>query len=131
MYTLLLTYGLNPLTGLKLMAKAPEEASWATLLRQMLLQSRRSKPQQPRMQLSLGALIPEDADQLSRLEVLTRLKFFVALEAESPSKALPAPRRGHKTDIQVYRHAQGEENYRAEVVRFNLNGRKPSRQRVR
>ncbi|MEO0854224.1 MAG: hypothetical protein AAFY15_12090 [Cyanobacteria bacterium J06648_11] len=109
MYTVLLTYGLNPKTGLKVMLQSPQKVRWQQLWRHL----RKSD-------ISVGTLVPSHAARLSRLELLARLKFFVAIEGDSePQKALPAA-RDTAVKMQIYEHQEGKSAYRAEVVRFKL-----------
>ncbi|MFQ3614646.1 MAG: hypothetical protein SNJ68_13175 [Cyanobacteriota bacterium] len=130
MYSLLLTYGLNPLTGLKLLVKSPERASLWGLAQQFWGRSG-SRRRGPRLQVSLGRLVPEETEHLSKLEALLRLKFFIALEAETPEKPLPALPSGQGSAIQVYRHAEGTEHYKTEVIRFAVGGSRKIRRRRR
>ncbi|MEN9232439.1 MAG: hypothetical protein Q6L68_16190 [Thermostichus sp. DG02_5_bins_236] len=121
MYSLLLTYGLNPLTGLKVLVKSPEPNSLWGLARQFFAPSA-SGQRRPRLQVSLGRLVPEETEHLSKVEALLRLKFFIALEAETPGKSLPALPSGQGSAIQVYRQAAGTEHYKTEVIRFAIGG---------
>lgn len=129
MPTVLITYGLNPVTGLKLMVQPDQEqpSSWSRLRRQWLPTLRQWIKHPPRMQISLGTLVPEDRERANGLERLTRFKFFIAVETEGTRTALPTPTTGRQTGIQVYRHSQGEENYRAQVVRFKVGSRRRAR----
>ena len=118
MYTVLLTYGLNPLEGLKLMVRSPQKAN---MLRQLLSRKRNTN-------LSVGTLVPENADSMSVLEKISKLKFFVAIEGEDiqPSqKALPAGTTS--TGLQIYSHEEGDTRYKAEVMRWRLGKRTRSR----
>lgn len=138
MYSLLLTYSLNPLTGLKVLVKSPERASFWELVQQFWGHSG-SRRRRPRLQVSLGRLVPEKTEHLSKLEVLLRLKFFIALEAETPEKPLLALPSGQGSAIQVYRHtlrghgpeASNTEHYRTEVIRFAVGGSRKIRRRRR
>ncbi len=130
MYSLLLTYGLNPLTGFKVVVKSPEQASWWRLVQELVHPSGAGR-RRPRLQVSLGRLIPEESQHLSRLEALWRLQFFIALEAGTPDKPLPALPAGQGSAIQVYRHAHGSKHYRAEVLRFAIGGWRKVRWRRR
>lgn len=121
MYSLLLTYGLNPLTGLKVVLKSPEPTAWWRLARQFLAPST-SGQRRPRLQVSLGRLVPEETERLSKLETLLRLRFFIALEADTPEKPLPALPSGQGSAIQVYRRGTGTEHYKTEVIRFTIGG---------
>ncbi|MEO1132100.1 MAG: hypothetical protein AAFX40_05260 [Cyanobacteria bacterium J06639_1] len=115
MYTMLLTYGLNPKTGLKLMLQSPQRVRWQQLWHHF----RQSN-------ISLGTLVPSQSARLSKLEFLTRLKFFVAIESEAePQKALPAA-RDTAVKMQVYEHQDGKSAYRAEVLRFKLGNKRRS-----
>lgn len=112
MYNVLLTYGLNPKTGLKVMLRSPQRVRWQQLWQQF-----------QQSDISFGTLVPSNADRLSKFELLTRLKFFVAIEGEAePQKALPAA-RDTAVKLQVYEHQEGQSAYRAEVLRWKL-GRK-------
>ena len=148
MYSLLLTYGLNPLTGLKLLVQSPERVSGTESLQTSLWTLARqlwgrpgSRQRRPRLQISLGRLVPEQTEHLSKLEVLLRLRFFIALEAETPEGAphhcherflLPS---GQGSAIQLARYTEGSQQYKTEIIRFALGGsrtlvaRTPSRRR--
>jgi len=121
MYSLLLTYGLNPLTGWKLLVKSPEQASLWTLARQLWSRPG-SRRRRPRLQISLGRLVPEQTERLSKLEVLLRLRFFIALEAETPDQPLPALPSGQGSAIQLARYTEGSQQYKTEIIRFALGG---------
>ena len=117
MYTLLFTYGLNPLKGLKLMVRSQQKG----LLQHVLKKGREAN-------LSVGALVPENSKSMSMLELATKLKFFVALEGEEPhaeQKLLPG---STSVGLQVYEHGDGETKYKAEVMRWKLG---KSRRRTR
>ncbi len=130
MYSLLLTYGLNPLTGLKLLVKSPERASlW--MLAQQLWGRSGSRRRGPRLQVSLGRLVPEETEHLSKLETLLRLRFFIALEAETPEKPLPALPSGQGSAIQLARYTEGSQHYKTEVIRFAVGGSRKIRRRRR
>ncbi|MEM6445929.1 MAG: hypothetical protein AAFY57_11215 [Cyanobacteria bacterium J06642_2] len=76
--------------------------------------------------ISFGTLVPSNADRLSKLELLTRLKFFVAIEGNvEPQKALPAA-RDTAVKLQVYQHREGQSAYRAEVLRWKLGKKQRS-----
>ncbi|MEN9220139.1 MAG: hypothetical protein Q6K08_04965 [Thermostichales cyanobacterium GMQP_bins_62] len=103
MSKLLITYGLNPLSGIRLLSKG----SWRTLA-QLL--------RHHKVQVSLGAMIPERATGLERLR---QLQLFIALEATPPTpKSLPL--LGSPTGLQIYEQHQGSRTYKTEVVRFSL-----------
>ncbi|MFS8855306.1 hypothetical protein NW851_03925 [Synechococcus sp. H55.7] len=121
MYSLLLTYGLNPLTGWKLLVKSPEQASLWTLARQLWSRPG-SRRRRPRLQISLGRLVPEQTERLSKLEVLLRLRFFIALEAETPDQPLPALPSGQGSAIQLAHYTEGSQQYKTEIIRFALGG---------
>ncbi|MDX2271501.1 MAG: hypothetical protein NW237_06060 [Cyanobacteriota bacterium] len=129
MYTLVLTYGLNPLNGLKVLVKSSHQRAWSEWLAQWRQQRQKGGPFLPRLQISLGTLMPAEADHLTRLEVLTRLKFFVAIETEGAGQPLPALTSGRTSAIQVYQHMQGDEQYKAEIVRFQVGQRRRWRRR--
>lgn len=142
MYSLLLTYGLNPLTGLKLLVKSSEQTSLWTLAQQLWGRPG-SRRRRPRLQISLGRLVPEQTEHLSKLEVLLRLRFFIALEAETPEGAAHHCRErfllpsGQGSAIQLARYTEGSQQYKTEIIRFALGGsrtlvaRTPSRCRER
>ncbi len=67
--------------------------------------------------------MPDNADQLSHVERLIQLKLFIALDSESEDQYYPALPSGKQTALQVYQHAQGTEQYKAQVVRFNVGKR--------
>jgi hypothetical protein len=120
MYTVLLTYGLNPIEGLKVMVRSPQQSLWKQLWQQV-----------QQSNLTFGALVPTNAETLSKVQVLTRLKFFVALEGDtSPTqrKALPG---STSVGLQVYQHQDGETTYKAEVVRWRLGKSPELRRRYR
>ncbi len=121
MYSLLLTYGLNPLTGLKLLVKSPEQASLWTLAQQLWGRPG-SRRRGPRLQISLGRLVPEQTERLSKLEVLLRLRFFIAIEAAMPEQSLPALPSGQGSTIQLARYTEGSQQYKTEIIRFALGG---------
>jgi len=121
MYSLLLTYGLNPLTGLKLLVKSPEQASLWTLAQQLWGRPG-SRRRGPRLQISLGRLVPEQTERLSKLEVLLRLRFFIAIEAATPEQSLPALPSGQGSTIQLARYTEGSQHYKTEILRFALGG---------
>ena len=148
MYSLLLTYGLNPLTGLKLLVQSPERVSGTESLQTSLWTLARqlwgrpgSRQRRPRLQISLGRLVPEQTEHLSKLEVLLRLRFFIALEAETPESAAHHCRErfllpsGQGSAIQLARYTEGSQQYKTEIIRFALGGsrtlvaRTPSRRR--
>lgn len=128
MPSVLFTYSLNPLVGLKLLVKSaqaispevPQPIAWGRVLQGALpaLQHWIRQPMAP-MQVSVGSLVPEDAQHLSRWQILSRLKFFVAVETEA-DLSRPALPSGQSSAIQVYRHHQGSESYRTQVVRFRV-----------
>ncbi len=124
MYSLLLTYGLNPLAGLKLLVKAPEQASLWTLAWQLWGRSG-SRRRGPRLQISLGRLVPEQTERLSKLEVLLRLRFFIAIEAATPEQSLPALPARQGSTIQLARYTEGSQHYKTEILRFALGGARP------
>ncbi|MGQ9838139.1 MAG: hypothetical protein ACUVRV_09270 [Cyanobacteriota bacterium] len=138
MYSLLLTYGLNPFTGLKVLVKSTEQTSLWELAQQVLSRSG-SQRGWPRLQVSLGRLVPEETKHLSKLEALLRLKFFIALEAQTSEKPLPALPSGQGSAIQLYRHtvrgngpkASNTEHYTTEVIRFAVGGPRKVRRRRR
>jgi hypothetical protein len=130
MPTVLLTYGLNPATGLKLLINSSLQPSWSNWRQQIVPAVQSFLQQRPRVQVSLGALIPEQVSHLSKIELLTQLKFFISLETEGSGTPLPALQSGRQTGIQIYRHAQGETQYRAQIVRFNLGQKKKKRRRT-
>ncbi len=121
MYSLLLTYGLNPLTGWKLLVKSPGQVSLWTLAQQLWGRPG-SRRRRPRLQVSLGRLMPEQTEHLSKLEVLLRLRFFIALEAETPDQPLPALPAGQGSAIQLARYTEGSQQYKTEIIRFALGG---------
>ncbi len=129
MTSVLVTYGLNPLQGLKVWVKA-EDASWGQVLHQAIPAVRAWVKHRPPMQISVGSLVPDHAEQLSRIQLLRRLKFFVAIETAG-DLALPALPSGQQTALQVYAHQQGSERYRTQVVRFQVGRRVRRRQRTR
>lgn len=134
MTSVLVTYGLNPLQGLKVWVKS-EDTSWRQVVHQAIpvvkaWVKQRPPIQIPPMQISLGSLVPDNAEQLSRIQRLTRLKFFVAIETEG-DLALPALPSGQQTALQVYDHQQGSERYRTQIVRFQLGRRVRRRRRTR
>lgn len=129
MPTVLLTYGLNPATGLKFLINSSLQPSWASWKQQIVPAVQNFLKQRPRVQVSLGALIPEQTSHLSKIELLTQLKFFISLETEGSDKPLPALQSGRQTGIQIYRHDQGDTHYRAQIVRFNLGQKKKTRRR--
>jgi len=144
MYSLLLTYGLNPLTGWKLLVQSPDRVSGTESLQtslwtfaQQLWGHPGSRRRRPRLQISLGRLVPEQTDRLSKLEVLLRLRFFIALEAGTPEHPLPALPLGQGSAIQLARYTEGSQQYKTEIIRFALGGsrtlvaRTPSRCRER
>jgi hypothetical protein len=135
MYSLLLTYGLNPLTGLKLLVQSPERVSGTESLQTSLWTLARqlwgrpgSRQRRPRLQISLGRLVPEQTEHLSKLEVLLRLRFFIALEAETPESAAHHCRErfllpsGQGSAIQLARYTEGSQQYKTEIIRFALGG---------
>jgi hypothetical protein len=69
------------------------------------------------------------------LEVLLRLRFFIAIEAATPEQSLPALPSGQGSAIQLARYTEGSQQYKTEIIRFALGGspalRRPSRQRYR
>jgi len=69
MSKVLISYGLNPLSGIRLLSEGSWGQTWATL-RQML--------RKQKIQVSLGAMIPEKSTLLDRIR---DLKFFILLEA--------------------------------------------------
>lgn len=129
MPSVLLTYGLNPLVGLKLLIKSPEQVTWSSALQKVIPTIQSWISEQPRMQISVGSLVPEEAPHFSKLQLLTRLQFFIAIDTESEG-ALPALPSGRSTAIQVYRHSQGSESYRTQIVRFHIGSRKGRVRRV-
>ncbi|MGK7907694.1 MAG: hypothetical protein AB4040_10775 [Synechococcus sp.] len=120
MYTVLFTYGLNPLKGLKLMVRSQQKGLW----KQVLKQGRKAN-------LSVGALVPEDSKSMSMLELVAKLKFFVALEGEEPDpeqKLLPG---STSVGLQVYEHGDGDTKYKAEVMRWKLGKSRTRSRRYR
>ena len=118
MYSVLLTYGLNPIEGLKVMVRNPERMA---LLKQVLAQRCEAN-------LSVGALVPEGSERMSLLELATKLKFFVALEGEEERQELKAlPAGSTSTGLQIYSHEEGDTRYKAEVMRWKLGKRTRSR----
>ena len=105
MSKVLISYGLNPLSGIRLLSEGSWGQTWATL-RQML--------RKQKIQVSLGAMIPEKSTLLDRIR---DLKFFILLEAATPT---PTPLLGSPTGIQIYQQGQGSQTYKTEVVRFAL-----------
>lgn len=126
MPSIVITYGLNPVTGLKLLVQpdAEQSSSWSRIRRHLIPTLKQWITQPPRMQISLGTLIPDDVQPGIRLQQLTKYKFFIAVETEGAKRALPAPATGRQTGIQVYRHTQGQENYKAQIVRFKVGSRR-------
>jgi hypothetical protein len=118
MYSLLLTYSLNPLRGLKLLVRASEQASLGSLARQLW----RSRQGGPRLQIALGRLVPEQTKLLSPWEVLLRSQFFIALEATWPDPSLPALPSSQGSAIQLARYTEGSQPYKTEIIRFSLGG---------
>ncbi|MFS8894313.1 hypothetical protein [Synechococcus sp. O70.1] len=118
MYSLLLTYSLNPLRGLKLLVRSSEQASLGSLARQLW----RSRQGGPRLQIALGRLVPEQTKPLSPWEVLLRSQFFIALEATWPDPSLPALPSGQGSAIQLARYTEGSQPYKTEIIRFSLGG---------
>ncbi|WP_017327879.1 hypothetical protein [Synechococcus sp. PCC 7336] len=113
MYTVLLTYGLNPLKDFKVLVRSGQN----NILGQLFKRNRDAN-------LSVGALVPEDSQSMSVVELLAKLKFFVALEGEEPQterKALPG---SSSVGLQVYEHQDGKTRYKAEVMRWKLGKRK-------
>ncbi|MGF1575419.1 MAG: hypothetical protein ACFCU9_05665 [Cyanophyceae cyanobacterium] len=128
MPSVLLTYTLNPLQGLKFLVKS-QETSWRQVLHQAIPTVQSWAQHRPAMQISVGSLTPENAQQLTRLQLLARLKFFVAIETEADLDR-PALPSGQQAAIQVYSHHQGSESYRTQVVRFQV-GKRRVRRRAR
>ncbi len=121
MQSILMTYSLNPLVGLKLLVKSADDISWSTLWSQALPAiAKKLVTRDPDVQISVGSLTPEGVDHLSKIEQLGRLKFFIAIDTQGDDQAYPALPSGKKTAIQVYQHEQGSYRYKAQVVRFNL-----------
>jgi len=118
MYSLLLTYSLNPLGGLKLLLRSPEQTSLWSLARQLW----RSRGGGSRLQIALGRLVPEQTEHLSPWEVLLRSRFFIALEAALPDQVLPALPSGQGSAIQLARYTEGSQPYKTEILRFSLGG---------
>ncbi len=134
MTSVLVTYGLNPLQGLKVWVKS-EDTSWWQVVHQAIPTVQAWVKQPPRMkippmQISVGSLVPENAEQLPRIQRLRRLKFFVAIETAG-DLALPALPSGQQSALQVYAHQQGSERYRTQVVRFQVGQRVRRRRRTR
>lgn len=127
MPSVLITYGLNPVTGLKLLINPdPDQpTSWSRMRHTLIPTLRQWIKQPPRMQVSLGTLTPDES--ITGLRRITQYKFFIAVETDGAKRALPALSSGRQTGIQVYQHNQGEENYKAQIVRFNVGSRKRPR----
>ncbi|GAB4210376.1 MAG: hypothetical protein OHK0012_00480 [Synechococcales cyanobacterium] len=117
MSKLLITYGLAPLSGIRVLLNAAPTGSWWQTLRyyQKLLQRQR-------VQVSMGAMIPDPQTPL--LPRITGTQFFIAVETEAkPQKAVPL--LGSPTGLQVYQQQQGSQTYQTEVVRFALGRPSP------
>ena len=118
------------MTGLKLLIQPdPDEqpTSWSRMRRHLIPTLKQWIKQPPRMQISLGTLTPDESESASGLRRITRYKFFIAVETDGTRRALPAATAsGRQTGIQVYQHSQGQENYKAQIVRFNVGSRRRS-----